>query len=124
MLSLFLFLISREDLRSREIPDEYSIAICMLAVGNGGFSLQRLCLATAVMLLAGFVTGMGDAKLLGALCLLLGRGIGFVIVCAFVLAGAYCALGLASGRLRMTDSIAFAPFISVPALTVFVMDVL
>lgn len=128
MLSLFLFLIlfrtSAEDVRMREIADEYSIAICMLAVGNGGFGLPRLCLALAVLILSGLASGMGDAKLLAALSLLLGTDIIDVMIFAFASAALYSLSELACGRLSLGDSIAFAPFISAPAIAVFVCNVI
>lgn len=117
MLAYFLFRLSKVDLEIRQIPDEYSLAICILAVGAGGFPLQRVCLALAVMTLSGLVMGMGDAKLFGALCLIFSWRILIIFTLSFFIAAMYCIAGLLSRNISMRDSIAFAPFISVATLS-------
>ena len=121
MLAYFLFKIVQSDLRIREIPDEYSIGICIMAVGLGGFSLSRLNFALAFMLFSSLLMGMGDAKLFGALTLLLGRSIISVFCLSFILAGIYCLLlfFLSFNRREMPKSIPFAPFIAITTLTIF-----
>ena len=120
MLTFLLYKISKEDLRCRLIPDECSLAICILAVGRGGFSLSTLCLALLLVMLTGLVMGFGDAKLFGALTLLLGLDVLLVMTSSFLLAAAYSIPGLITGDLHPKDHIAFAPFIAVPALTLFI----
>ncbi|MDO5441447.1 MAG: prepilin peptidase [Bacillota bacterium] len=117
MLAYFLFRLSKVDLEIRQIPDEYSLAICILAVGAGGFPLNRVCLALAIMTLSGCVMGMGDAKLFGALCLIFSWRIFTIFALSFFLAAFYCVPGLLARRISLRDSIAFAPFITVATLS-------
>ena len=124
MLAYFLFRLSKVDLEIRQIPDEYSLAICILAVGAGGFPLQRVCLALAIMSLSGCVMGMGDAKLFGALCLIFSWRIFTIFALSFFLAAIYCTAGLLSRNISMRDSIAFAPFISVATLSQLIVMIL
>ena len=119
MLLIFayiLYVISKTDLETRQIPDECSLAICILAIGKGGFSLNELIAALFFMLFTSVFMGLGDAKLLASLRLFLGAKTAYVLVFSFILAGFYCLAGLISKRLKLKDSIAFAPFISIFAL--------
>lgn len=118
MLAYFLFRISKIDLEIRQIPDEYSLAICILAVGAGGFTLKQICLALGIMTASGFLMGFGDAKLFGALSLLFGWRVIVVFCLSFCLAALYCLVGIIRRSLHARDTIAFAPFISIAALTV------
>jgi len=130
MLSFIMYKAVKSDLACRMIPDECSLAICIMAVGLGGFTIQRLCAALAIMLFTALFMGFGDAKLFASLCLLMGSSVISVIVCAFMLSFAYCSaaliISLLSGKhlLSLKDSIPFAPFIAVPAISIFISDFL
>jgi len=115
MLAFFLYLISKEDLRSFQIPDEYSLSIAILAVGAGGFSLNRVNLSLFIILLTSLVSGLGDAKLFGAITLLLGTDIIWVILLSFVFASFFCLVFLIREEVDIRGGIAFAPYISVSA---------
>ena len=115
MLTYFLLCAVKSDLETRMIPDEVSIAVCILAVGSGGFSLSYVALGIFVMLVTALVMGLGDAKLFASLSLLLGPKIIYVIAASFFTAFIYCAAALICGDIRMHDEIPFAPFIAIPA---------
>ncbi len=117
MLVYFLLKIADIDIKTRQIPDEYSLIICILAVGAGGFGLPRLCLAIGITTLSGLIMGLGDAKLLGALTLLFGTNILSVFLFSFVLAGFYCIVQLFRKELSLHSTIPFAPFIAIPSIT-------
>ena len=129
MLSYLFYKIAKADLASFEIPDEYTafIAAAGLALTlrqcavQGGLSLllQRIIIAEAMLLISGLIMGFGDAKLFAALSLLFGARVVFVFVCSLFAAGIYCAVRVARRKLKMTDHIAFAPFISVCAMAVY-----
>jgi len=124
MLSYFLFQAVKSDLEDRTIPDEASLGICILALGRGGFSLQAVNMALVLLIILGFIMGFGDAKLFASLSLLLGQGVLFVLASAFILAFIYCLLGLILGRLKLKDSIAFAPFIAPAACAIWYNNIL
>ena len=121
MLALFLYFISKEDLVTFQIPDEYSLAICILA-SSRGFPLSRVALALAILLATSLFMGMGDAKLLAALSLMFGIKIFNIIVISFCTSAIYCFIKLLKKELLLSDAIAFAPFISIGALYVIILS--
>ncbi len=132
MLSYLLFKISQEDLKTLEIPDRYTAFIAAAGLvftlqesfwgGLGGFSVfaSRVVTAEVMLLISGLIMGFGDAKLFAALALLLGYHIITVFICSLFLSGLYCSVCVISKRLRLGDRIAFAPFIAVSAIAVYV----
>lgn len=132
MLSYLLFKISQEDLKTLEIPDRYTAFIAAAGLvftlkesfwgGYGGFSglAARIITAEVMLLISGLIMGFGDAKLFAALALLLGKQVITVFICSLFLSGFYCSIFVISKKLRLYDRIAFAPFIAVSALAVYV----
>ena len=124
MLSFLFYKICKNDLKNFIIPDEFSLAIAAVGLGTTLASseglLSRIILAELIFILSGLVCGMGDAKLLAALALLLGSSVWFVLLSSFLLCAVYCIFALAFGNLCLRDRIAFSPFIASPALTAFI----
>lgn len=121
MLIYILFYTSDSDLKTRQIPDKYPLAICLIAIAAGvsgliTLSLARANLALLILILTSLVSGLGDAKLFAALTLLFGPEIFTIIIISFILAGAFSCARLLAHELELKDTIAFAPYISVPAL--------
>ena len=134
MLSYLLFKISQEDLKTLEIPDRYTAFIAAAGLvftlhegfqdGCDAFSglASRIIIAEVMLLLSGLIMGFGDAKLFAALSLLLGPRIIVVFICSLFLSGLYCGACVVSKRLRLSDRIAFAPFIAVCAFAVYIVQ--
>ena len=124
MLTYILFNLSDTDLKTFQIPDRYPVAICLMAIGSALLGLTQLSLARAnfalaILLITSLFIGLGDAKLLASLTLLLGQEIIPVIFYSFCLAGLYSCARLMSKSITLKDSIAFGPFISVSALFIW-----
>lgn len=121
MLAYFLFLISKEDIKTRQIPDELTLLVVALSIGRGGFSLKILNLSLLVLILTGLISGLGDAKLFGALTLLFGYHIFYILFFSFILAFLYLVPLLLLRKISLKDTIAFAPFISIATIGVMLM---
>jgi len=133
MLSYLLFKISEADLKTFEIPDRYTAFIAAAGLifalqesfpgGHGGLAglASRIIMAETILIVSGLIMGFGDAKLFAALALLLGHRVISVFVSSLFLSGLYCTFLVLSKKLRMSDRIAFAPFIAVSAFPVYIM---
>ena len=124
MLSYFLFRIADIDIKTRQIPDEYSLIICILALGRGGFSFTTISLALAVLCFSSLIMGFGDAKLFGALTLFFKTGILSIFIASFMLAGIYCIIALLGKEIELKGSIAFAPFIAISSLSYWFLELI
>ena len=125
MLTYILFNISDTDLKTRQIPNRYIIAICVFALacaasGLTNFSVSNINIALAILILSSLFVGMGDAKLFAALSLIFGPSIFIIAFLSFSLAGAFCLLNVLTKNLNMKDSIAFAPFIAAVTLAFWI----
>lgn len=131
MLSYLLFKISQEDLKTLEIPDRYTAFIAAAGLvftlqegfKDGHIALEglvlRIIIAEAILLVSGLIMGLGDAKLFASLALLLGHRVIIVFVSSLFLSGFYCSVCVLSKGLKLSDRIAFAPFIAVSAFAVY-----
>lgn len=122
MLTYILFHISDNDIKTMQIPNRYSVMICILAfamhlIGLASISLNSVNIALTILILSSLFCGLGDAKLLASLALLFGTKIFVIAFASFALAGLYALINLASRNLNFKDSFAFAPFIAVSALS-------
>lgn len=129
LLVLILFWASIEDLRSREIPDELSLALVLIGLGSAVCGLHPLPTATVLLgALLGFGVGAlffalgamggGDAKLLAGAGAILGW-MGWIPFFALSsVAGGALAL---VGRARGWEEIPYAPAFLAGCLGTFVL---
>ncbi|MDX9872551.1 MAG: prepilin peptidase [Clostridia bacterium] len=136
LLFSVLFYISLVDLKYYLIPNGMVVLFLFLGVihhflsGDSplGSRLLGLAAALALSLLIGLLSrgglGGGDIKLLGAMGFWAGLpDIFYVFIVSFFLGGLVSLLGLALGRIKRRDAIAFGPYLAVGFMLLFLFPV-
>lgn len=121
---LILIAAAVRDIRTRTIPDRYSAAICLLALGSLFSASQispasrfagALCVSVPMLMLTVLrpgALGGGDIKLMAAGGMFLGwRGAILSIFLAVLTGGVACMFLLLTSRETRKDTIIFGPFL-------------
>lgn len=119
--------ISYRDLKERIIPNwiniillGYGIFVTIFDYENLVSHLLGFFLVGGTMLIIAIITkgfGMGDVKYMFVIGLILGLNSGVAgLACGVVIGGLYSGIGLALKKLKMTDHIAYGPFLVVGSI--------